>query len=212
MHERTAVRPARDRVEGRVPPRSRSTPEPAGPVAALSRTVGNQASAAELSGGSPLDAATRADMEAGFGRDLGQVRLHTGGAAEQAVSAAGALAYTVGRHIFLGRSGLGLGNTATRHLLAHELSHVVQQERGGIQDPSAPGGAAEARADDAADAVLSGRTAVNVGPGTQVGIARADAGQADGGGAGSSVIAAIGDALSSRLLGAVGLPPGSGVA
>src|SRR3954447_15312473 len=88
---------------------------------ALQGIVGNQALGALLSGGTPLDAVTRAQMEAGVGRDLGPVRVHTDGAAVRSVESVGARAYTVGRHIFLGAEVLQQGNGFVRQLLAHEL-------------------------------------------------------------------------------------------
>src|SRR3954462_5687430 len=77
---------------------------------ALQWIVGNQALGALLSGGAPLDAVTRAHMEAGFGRDLGHVWVHTDGAAVRSVASARARAYTVGRHILLGADVLHQGN------------------------------------------------------------------------------------------------------
>lgn len=87
-------------------------------------------------GGRPLDAATRAQMEAGIGADFGGVRLHTGEQANRLSRAINADAFTSGRDIFFRD---GVGNPATpggQHVLAHELTHVVQQggaQQGGAQ-------------------------------------------------------------------------------
>ena len=84
--------------------------------------------------GRPLDADTRDFMEARFGADFGDVRLHTG--AEAARSAAGldAQAFTVGEDIVLGDSVAASDTEPGRALLAHELTHVVQQR--GTEPPA----------------------------------------------------------------------------
>ena len=79
------------------------------------------------SGGQPLDAAARADMEPRFGRDFSRVRIHTDPRAADSARAVSALAYTLGDHIVFGRSQYAPGTGAGRQLLAHELTHVVQQ-------------------------------------------------------------------------------------
>lgn len=77
--------------------------------------------------GQPLDAGTRSFMEQRFGRDFSQVRLHTDARAAQSASDLNALAYTVGNHITFGLGQYTSNSDRGRHLLAHELSHVVQQ-------------------------------------------------------------------------------------
>ncbi|MDH6216830.1 eCIS core domain-containing protein [Streptomyces pseudovenezuelae] len=76
--------------------------------------------------GQPLDTTTRTDMEARFGTDFSDVRLHTDGAARESAAGLGARAYTSGSHVVLGEGG------ADRHTLAHELHHVVQQRSGPV--------------------------------------------------------------------------------
>jgi hypothetical protein len=79
------------------------------------------------SGGALLPPALRDAMEAGFGQDLGRVRLHADDGAARSAAALDAAAYTAGSHIVLGR-GVRAAPTAERHrLLAHELAHAVQQ-------------------------------------------------------------------------------------
>src|SRR5690242_5460496 len=80
------------------------------------------------SDGQPLDAATRAYMEPRFGHDFGSVRVHTDEQAAQAASDFQARAYTVGTDIVFGAEQYAPTTTAGQHLLAHELTHVVQQE------------------------------------------------------------------------------------
>jgi hypothetical protein len=80
--------------------------------------------------GQPLDAATRAFMEPRFGRDFGSVRVHTDAKAVESAAAIGARAYTYGRDIVFGADG-SIAAGQGRALLAHELTHVVQQNGAG---------------------------------------------------------------------------------
>jgi Domain of unknown function (DUF4157) len=81
-----------------------------------------------LGAGVPLDASTRQFMEPRFGRDFGTVRVHTGGSAAASARALNALAYTVGRDVVFGSGQYSPGTGDGRRLLAHELTHVVQQQ------------------------------------------------------------------------------------
>lgn len=87
-----------------------------------------ETSAIPGSGGQPLDTATRAFMEPRFGHDFSQVRVHTDEQAANAAAGMQARAYTVGSDIVFGAHEYAPDTTAGRHLLAHELTHVVQQE------------------------------------------------------------------------------------
>ena len=80
--------------------------------------------------GRPLDASTRLFMESRFGHDFGGVRVHTDEAARRTSTEMNALAYTVGSNIAFGPGQYNPGSAAGRDLLAHELTHVVQQSRG----------------------------------------------------------------------------------
>jgi len=78
-------------------------------------------------GGRPLPESVRAHFEPRFGHDFSGVRLHTGAVAAQLARSINAKAFTVGRHVAFG-SGQYSPETATgQRLLAHELTHVVQQ-------------------------------------------------------------------------------------
>ncbi|MFZ1218004.1 MAG: DUF4157 domain-containing protein [Chthoniobacterales bacterium] len=77
--------------------------------------------------GQPLDSETRAFMEPRFGHNFSDVRLHTDTRAAESAQAVNALAYTVGSNIVLGRSDLASGTRQGRKLIAHELTHVIQQ-------------------------------------------------------------------------------------
>ncbi|MFD5247095.1 DUF4157 domain-containing protein [Amycolatopsis sp. NPDC058340] len=91
-------------------------------------------------GGAPLDAATRADMEGRFGHDFGDVRVHTDGAAHDSAKSVNAQAYTVGSNIVFQRDKYDPGSDAGKHMLAHELTHVVQQRSGPVEGTDAGGG------------------------------------------------------------------------
>ncbi len=81
------------------------------------------------SAGQPLDTATRSFMEPHFNHDFSQVRVHTDEKAAESTQAVNALAYTVGRNIVFGIGQYAPGTIAGKRLLAHELTHVVQQGR-----------------------------------------------------------------------------------
>ena len=73
--------------------------------------------------GRPLDASTRAFFEPRFGHDFSRVQIHADARAAESARAINAQAYTAGRHIVM-----GCGEHPPRQLLAHELTHVVQQD------------------------------------------------------------------------------------
>jgi hypothetical protein len=77
--------------------------------------------------GQPLDASTRTLMESRFGHDFSQVRVHADERAADSAQAVNARAYTVGRDVVFGPHEYAPGSNAGRALLAHELTHVVQQ-------------------------------------------------------------------------------------
>jgi hypothetical protein len=79
--------------------------------------------------GAPLGQATRSFFEPRFGRDFGDVRVHTDQAAEASAAEVGALAYTVGHSMVFARGQYAPGTDDGRRLMAHELAHVVQQSR-----------------------------------------------------------------------------------
>jgi hypothetical protein len=77
--------------------------------------------------GQPLDTATRAFMEPRFGHDFSHVRVHTDAKADESARAVEASAYTVGNQIAFGASRYAPESSEGRKLLAHELSHTIQQ-------------------------------------------------------------------------------------
>lgn len=78
-------------------------------------------------GGQPLAESTRAFFEQRFGQDFSQVRVHTDAKAAESAQAVNAKAYTVGNNMVFGKGEYEPEATVGRRLLAHELTHVVQQ-------------------------------------------------------------------------------------
>jgi hypothetical protein len=79
------------------------------------------------SGGTALDAGVRSTMEPAFGADFGGVRVHTGGEAHSLNESLQARAFTTGPDIFFRRGEYQPESSGGQELLAHELTHVVQQ-------------------------------------------------------------------------------------
>src|SRR5437667_9620826 len=77
--------------------------------------------------GQPLDAGTREFMEPRYGYDFSRVRVHTNARAAESARTVNALAYTVGKDVVFGEGEYEPGTSEGRRLLAHELTHVVQQ-------------------------------------------------------------------------------------
>lgn len=80
--------------------------------------------------GQPLDVTTRDFFEPRFGRDLRDVRIHTGAQSAASARSVGASAYTVGSDIVFDTDQYAPQSTSGRRLLAHELTHVAQQSQG----------------------------------------------------------------------------------
>ena len=110
--------------------------------------------------GRPLDRATRAFMEPRFGHDFSRVRLYTDARAGESALAVNALAYTFGANIVFGSGKYQPTSGEGRRLIAHELAHVVQQEKARECLPAQimigePGTTVERRAEQASRALLS---------------------------------------------------------
>ena len=86
--------------------------------------VGTDASTSE---GRPLDSGMRTFFEQRFGHSFDHVRVHTGSRAAESTRAVNALAYTVGNAIVFGPGQYEPGTATGQRLLAHELTHVLQQ-------------------------------------------------------------------------------------
>jgi hypothetical protein len=118
-------------------------------------------------GGQPLEAGTRSAMEDRLGHNFSDVRVHTDGVSSSSARALNAHAYTVGSDIVF-QSGQYEPDTPTgQHMLAHELTHVVQQRAGPVEGTPAPGGIKisdpsdrfEREAQQTADRVMGGESA-----------------------------------------------------
>ncbi|MGW6512581.1 eCIS core domain-containing protein [Streptomyces niveus] len=92
------------------------------------------------SGGSPLDAETRTDLESRMGADFSDVRIHNDSAAHESAKGVGAHAYTVGNNVVFQRDAYDPSSPQGRTTLAHELTHVIQQRQGPVEGTEAPGG------------------------------------------------------------------------
>jgi uncharacterized protein DUF4157 len=82
-------------------------------------------------GGTPLSAHARSYFEARFGYDFGGVRVHTDPGSAHLARSVNAQAFTVGTDIVFGIGKYAPDTEGGRHLLAHELTHVVQQRAAG---------------------------------------------------------------------------------
>ncbi|WP_428672123.1 eCIS core domain-containing protein [Reyranella sp.] len=122
--------------------------------------------------GEQLDGLTRAHFEPRFGFDFSAVRVHRDVQAAESARAVHARAYTVGNHIVFG-DRRAIEHTGTgQATLAHELAHVIQQNRGGSERPALGGGALERAAESAAAAFAAGRSSIRVSGASAPGLAR----------------------------------------
>lgn len=151
----SGARPKSDRVEAgafeQAPAVARPDVLGANGLLGLQRAVGNQAvtglieeerspvhDVVSSGGGSALDSDTRADMEGRFGTSFSDVRVHSDGQAAASAKSVNAQAYTVGNNIVFQR--YEPGTEAGKHMLAHELTHVVQQRSGPVDGTPSGGG------------------------------------------------------------------------
>lgn len=116
--------------------------------------------------GRPLDAQVRAFMEPRFGQDFSGVRVHTDESAAHSADALQARAYTLGRDIVFGAGRFQPQTMDGRELIAHELTHVVQQSgapaspmRAALTHVAEAGSAVESEAEAIGARVASGATA-----------------------------------------------------
>lgn len=108
------------------------------------------------SGGQALDRGVRTQMESAMGVNFGGVRVHTDGEADHLNRELNARAFTTGQDVFFRSGEYRPGTSGGRELLAHELTHVVQQT-GGLQRKMTLGQAGdkyEQEADRVADQVM----------------------------------------------------------
>src|SRR6267378_6008249 len=183
------------------PTRKKDAAEAAGPVALkhgrtdvltpsavmhLQKTAGNASVSAALEeqepslvrevvgsgGGSPLDGDTRGFMESRLGADFSDVRIHTDGKATESARSVQAYAYTVGNDVVFQSDKYAPDSDSGQRMLAHELTHVVQQRSGPVDGTPAAGGIQvshpsdrfEQSAESSADRVMSSSTAAAQAP------------------------------------------------
>jgi Domain of unknown function (DUF4157) len=129
-------------------------------AAALDETV-SRAIHAKRGGGQPLDAGAQRDLGGSMGHDFSDVHVHTDGESDRLNRAVRAEAFTTGKDIFFREGKYDPGSSQGRKLLAHELTHVVQQRDAPPKQEltlSDPGDASERQAGAVADAVASPRS------------------------------------------------------
>jgi hypothetical protein len=109
--------------------------------------------------GQPLDNSVRAFMEPRFGYDFSGVRVHTDAQAAESARAVNASAYTVGNHVAFGSKQYSPNTESGSRLLAHELTHTIQQQSNS-RSPTmvADNLVHERQADLVADAIHSSRS------------------------------------------------------
>ncbi len=126
---------------------------PVGGIMGLQRAAGN-ASVSQLmederspvkdllssSSGQPLDRPTQALMQSRLGHDFSDVRVHADGQATDSAKAVNAHAYTVGTNVVFQSDKYSPSTESGQKMLAHELTHVVQQKAGPVDGTPAPGG------------------------------------------------------------------------
>lgn len=125
-----------------------------------------------LDSGQPLDGGTRASMESSLGHDFSQVRIHSDSKAASRTRELGSLAFTFGRDIFFDLGQYDPATSAGQWILAHELTHVVQQSgregEGGLQSESGGSQHSEAQASKAASAAIAGAAVPTLSKGSAV--------------------------------------------
>ena len=89
-------------------------------------------------GGTPLPPNTRQYMESRMGANFSGVRIHTGPVASDMSSQIQAQAFTYGSHIYFNSGKYDPESAAGKHLLAHELTHTVQQGASPVMPAAAP--------------------------------------------------------------------------
>ena len=166
-----------NRYVGRVLRQAGASEQEGGGMDAIERSI-DQA----RGGGQAMGHSTRARMEGAFGADFSGVRIHTDARADGLSQALSARAFATGRDLFFRQGEYNPGTSAGRELLAHELTHVVQQNGDGAQRKmtvSQPGDPLEVEAEQMAQAVMQQEHAPIAGASGHEGIARASLDRAE---------------------------------
>jgi len=91
-------------------------------------------------GGTPVEPGARSFLEERMGADFSDVRVHTGAKADESARSINAQAYTVGTDVVFRSGAYEPDSPGGRHVLAHELAHVMQQKAGPVSGTPAAGG------------------------------------------------------------------------
>ncbi|KIG11608.1 hypothetical protein DB30_03115 [Enhygromyxa salina] len=105
----------------------RSPHESGGSAPIVTPDMTARIASARAGGGKALPASARSYFEPRFNVDFGRVRVHQDPKASSLSNKLGARAFTVGRDIFFGAGQLDYNSDRGRHLVAHELTHTIQQ-------------------------------------------------------------------------------------
>lgn len=138
-----------------------SGPEPSNNTYDAGSSISRSVQEALSSPGAPLDSSTREFMESRFGHNFSRVRVHTDQRAADSARAVNASAYTLGQDIVFGQGAFTPGRSESGQLLAHELTHTLQQGPTSLGPGEAlevgdPGDALEREAERIAGSVTSG--------------------------------------------------------
>jgi hypothetical protein len=131
------------------------------PLGGTSVDAGTARRLASPRGGRSLNPEVRGPLESVFGADFSAVNVHTDQNAAQLSRDVQATAFTHGNNIYFAPGTYDPGSARGQHLLAHELTHVVQQQQGRGGAGRAGGGPVIGRADDPSE-VEAERTASDV--------------------------------------------------
>lgn len=119
------------------------------PLGGSSVDAGTEKALQSPSGGGKLDDSVRSRMESAFGTDFSDVRVHTGSDASTLSRSMQATAFTHGSNIYFSEGTYNPNTEGGQHLLAHELTHVVQRKQGrDTGEPAKSGGTTIGKADD----------------------------------------------------------------
>ena len=158
--EESSLRPKAARLESRPPSHvlqaaasGRSDVLDGAGILGLQRAVGNSGVGAMLEeerspvhdvvgsgGGSPLAPDVKGEMESRLGHDFSDVRVHNDSQAHESARSVNAHAYTVGSNVVFQRDSFDPSSSEGKTMLAHELTHVVQQRSGPVDGTSTGGG------------------------------------------------------------------------
>ena len=158
--EESSLRPRSARLESRAPSQmmqaaatGRSDVLDSAGILGLQRAVGNSGVGAMLEeerspvhdvvnsgGGSPLTPDVKEEMQGRLGHDFSDVRVHNDSRAHESAQSVNAHAYPVGSNVVFQRDKYDPGSAEGKTMLAHELTHVIQQRSGPVDGSDSGGG------------------------------------------------------------------------